>query len=106
MAKLNLSPTANDDLLSIKTYIEKELGNPTAATNTVAKITKRLRLLEEFPLSGTSLEKVVGFETDYRFVISGNYISFYRYLGDTVFVDRVLYARRDYPKILFGDISE
>lgn len=44
-------------------------------------------------------------ETDYRFVISGNYLSFYRYRDDTIFVDRILYARRDYMKILFGDMD-
>ena len=106
MAKLNLSPMANDDLLSIKDYIKKELDNPTAAVNTLTKITKSFKLLVDFPLSGAPLASVVEIETDYRFVVSGNYMSFYRYIDDTVFVDRVLYARRDYMKILFGDVEE
>lgn len=38
----------------------------------------------------------------YRFVISGNYIAFYRYVDDKVFVNRVLYSSRDYVKVLFG----
>jgi len=83
---------ANDDLLSIKEYIEKELDNPPAAANTLMKITTDLRALVDFPLSGA--------------LISGSYISFYHYIDDTVFIDRVLYARRDYIKILFGDIEE
>lgn len=106
MSKLHISPMANDDLLSIKEYIEKELDNAAAAINIIAKITKSIRLLANFPMSGSSLSSVMEFETDYRFVISGNYISFYRYINDTVFVDRVLYAKRDYIKILFGDIDE
>ena len=97
---------ANDDLLSIKDYIEKELDNPAAAANTLAKITKSLRLLVDFPLSGAPLASIIEFETDYRFIVSGSYMSFYRYIDDTVFIDRVLYARRDYIKILFGGVEE
>ena len=33
----------------------------------------------------------------------GNYISFYRAYDSEVFIDRILYARRDYMRILFGD---
>ena len=105
MAELHISPLANEDLLSIKEYIEKELDNPIAAMNTLAQITKGLKLLIDFPLSGSSLSSVMEFEPDYRFMVSDNYGSFYRYIGDTVFVDRVLYARRDYMKILFGDVA-
>jgi len=106
MTKLQISPLANDDLLSIKEYIEQELGNPTAATSTIAKIIKSLKMLTTFPLSGVLLSSTIDIETDYRFVVSRNYISFYRYIDDTVFVNRVLYAKRDYVKILFGDIEE
>ena len=44
-------------------------------------------------------------ESDYRFLVSGNYLSFYRTYGNEVYVDRILYARRDYMRILFGDIT-
>ena len=50
MGELHISRLANEDLLSIKKYIEKELDNPIAATNTLAKIVKSLRLLMDFPL--------------------------------------------------------
>ena len=97
---------ANDDLLSIREYIEKELDNPSAASNTLAKITGSIRQLADFPLSGASLASVAEFETDYRFTVSGSYISFYRYINETVFVDRVLYARQDFMKILFGETND
>ena len=58
-----------------------------------------------FSLSGTPLKRIIEIETNYKFVVSGNYISFYRYMDDTIFVDRILYARRDYLKILFGDFE-
>ena len=104
MAKLLISPTANDDLLSIREYIANDLDSPKAAANTINKIVKSIRILADFPLSGAPLESIIEFSTDYRFVVSGNYISFYRYLGDMVFIDRVLYGGRDYMKILFGNL--
>lgn len=101
MAELYLSPSANDDLMSIKNYIENDLDNPQAAKNTIKKITESLRRLTEFPLSGAPLANIIEIETDYRFTVSGNYISFYRYVDGTVFVDRILYGKRDYIKLLF-----
>ena len=44
-------------------------------------------------------------ESDYRFLVSGNYLAFYRAYGNTVYVDRILYGRRDYLRILFGDVE-
>lgn len=41
-------------------------------------------------------------ESDIRFLKSGNYLIFYRASGPDVFIDRVLYARRDYLRILLN----
>ena len=106
MAKLLVSPAANDDLAAIRAYIANELSSPKAASNTIAKIINSIRLLADFPLSGAPLENVIDIPNDYRFVVSGKYISFYRCLDDTVYVDRVLYGGRDYVKILFGNLPE
>lgn len=56
MAELYLSPLANDDLLSIKRYIETELNSPQAAKHTVQKILKQLKRLTDFPLSDALLQ--------------------------------------------------
>lgn len=45
-------------------------------------------------------------KSDYRFVISGNYISFYRVCENEVYVDHIVYSRRDYIRILFGEIPK
>ncbi|MGI6248213.1 MAG: type II toxin-antitoxin system RelE/ParE family toxin [Acutalibacteraceae bacterium] len=106
MAELLISPAANDDLIAIREYITKDLDSPKAAANTLNKIIKSIKRLIDFPLSGAPLESIIDFPNDYRFVVSGNYISFYRYADGTVFVDRVLYGGRDFVKILFGDLPE
>ena len=104
MAKLVISPAANDDLISIRDYIANDLDSPKAAANTINKILKSIRILADFPLSGALLESIIEFSTDYRFIVSSNYISFYRYLDDTIFIDRVLYGGRDFMKILFANL--
>ena len=40
----------------------------------------------------------------YRFVMFKNYLAFYRISGSDIYVDRVLYAKRDFMKILFGNL--
>ena len=105
MYKVSFSPEAVDDLKEIKQYIKDELCNEQAAKNTVAKILKKIKLLSDFPESGSSLSAIVGFDTDYRYLICDNYIAFYRIEDKNVLIVRVLYGRRNYMQILFGDIS-
>ena len=103
MNNLHLSEEAQNDLLEIKAYIEEELLNPSAAFATVSRITKSLRILQNHAQAGAPLSSIADIESDYRFIVSGNYISFYRAYGSEVFIARILYARRDYMRILFGD---
>ena len=103
MNNLHLSEEAQNDLMEIKAYIEEELLNPSAALATVSRITKSLRILQTFAYAGASLSSIADIDSDYRFIVCGNYISFYRVFGNEVYVDRVLYGRRDYMRILFGD---
>lgn len=106
MNKLHLSPEAQEDLSEIKAYIAEDLENPQAALSTVTKITKTIRMLQDHTLIGTPLSAVADVNSDYRYLVSGNYMVFYRVAGKDVFIDRVLYGRRDYLRILFADTQE
>lgn len=106
MNNLYLSEEAQNDLLEIRAYIEEELLNPSAALATVSKITKSLRILKSYAWAGTPLSSIADVESDYRFLVSGNYMSFYRVRENNVFIDRILYARRDYMRVLFGNIAD
>lgn len=105
MYKISFSPEAVDDLEEIKQYIKDELCNEQAAKNTVAKILKKVKILSDFPESGSSLSTIIGFDTDYRYLICDNYIAFYRIENKNVLIVRVLYGRRNYMQIFFGGIS-
>lgn len=106
MNKVHIAPEARSDLKGIREYIRDELQNPAAAAKTVSSILKRLRTLEGFAEAGASLSNIVGFDTVYRYLVCGSYLAFYQTHGKNVFVDRILYGRRDYARILFGEYVE
>ncbi len=101
MNKLQLSRAAQKDLLEIKSYIAVDLDNPKAALAVVSRITKKIRLLNDNPLMGATLASISGANSEERFLVCGSYMVFYRATRTNVFVDRVLYGRRDYLRVLF-----
>ena len=74
MNNLHLSDEAQADLAGIKSYIAKNLENPSAAISTVRNITKDLRRLREHSLIGASLSSIADVESDYRFLVTGSYL--------------------------------
>ena len=103
--KLRYSVQARKDLDEIWDYIVADLGNPIAAEKTVNRIMDDVDRLIDFPEMGTMLRNVTHMVTDYRYIVSGNYMAFYRIYDNTVYIVRILYGRRDYMRVLFGDTS-
>lgn len=103
---LHVSPAAQQDLQGIRDYITLELDNSTAASNTVSRIARAIRSLGDFPDSGAPLASSIDVSTHYRYLVCGSYLIFYWHEGDDVYVMRILYGRRDYMKILFGEPQE
>lgn len=81
------------------------MSNPIAANNVIKRIVEDYSRLEFSPHMGPSLSTKVPFETDYRFIVSGNYLVFYITDDEFVSIYRILYGRRDYLKIIFDDIE-
>ena len=104
--KIHYAPEARRDLDDIWDYIVADLCNPKAAQRTVSRILDAVDALADFPDSGAPLSSVADTDTDYRFLVTGNYLTFYRVQGNDVYVDRILYGRRDYLRILFGEQLE
>ena len=103
--KIRYSAEAIQDLEQIGDYIAEILKSPMVALNTVNKIQDTIDKLANFPLIGSPLSNVVNMTTDYRYIVCGNYLVFYRTKTEVVFIDRVLFGRRDYLKILFSDMQ-
>ena len=104
MAKTNYSDEALQDLERIGDYISETLKSPIAALNTVNKIQDGIDNLEGFPFIGASLSFLFDIETDYRYLVCGSYLSFYRVEDDVVYIDRILNGRQDYLSILFPNL--
>lgn len=103
MNNLQISPTAQNDLLDIKSYIAVDLSNPSVAMSTVKKITQKIRKLKDNPLMGAPIASVSPANSDERFLVSGKYLIFYHAFRNDIYIDRVLYGGRDYLRVLFRD---
>ena len=109
MNKVVMSPEARNDLVEIKRYITENIGSAEAAKNTIDKIIKTIGKLENFPGIGAPLSSIVDIATDYRYLICDNYLAFYRVESEfgsnriVVYIDRIIYKKRDYISILFGE---
>ena len=98
---IHYTPQAMDDLEEIWAYISDELSNPSAARNTIDGILKAVERLKVFSGAGAVLTFSDGINSGYRFVRYGNYLAFYRVIESDVFVDRIIYGKRDYMSVLF-----
>ena len=104
MYNLVVAPEARNDLLEIRSYIEKESGDPDTGLSVTGTITKKIRMLQEQPNMGVPLTSRIHIMTDYRYLVCGNYYAFYKCVDKTVHIIRVLHCSRDFIRILF-DIS-
>lgn len=99
---LHYSPQALKDLDEIYDYIFIDKQNPIAAQNTVQGIKKSITELKTLDNIGVKVRLPDGLETPYHFIKYNNYLTFYRQIEKDVYIDRIIYGKRDYIKILFG----
>ena len=104
--KIHYSAESLRDLDGIWDYIVSDLQNPSAAERVVDRIMDDVDRLESHAEIGAPLSSIADIESDYRFLVTGSYLTFYRVRGNHIYVDRVLYGRRDYLRILFGDVQD
>lgn len=102
MMKLRINPEVIEDIAEIKRYIREELCNPTAADRIAKRIVSAYKGLKTAPFIGVPLDSVLEVKTDYRFLVCGNYLIFYKVKDDVISIYRVMNGRRDYCRQLFG----
>ena len=99
------SPAAVDDLNAAADYIESELASPMAARRLVDSVIEKAQLFADVPGAGTVLRTLNGIDTGYRYMLSGNWMVFLESDNGRALVVRVLYAKSDYVRTLFGEID-
>lgn len=105
MNKIVYSPKARNDLDEIWTYISEKLLNPSAAEATVNGILDTIGMLQAQAEIGKPLYFSSDLFSGYRFLVYKNYLAFYRTSEDTVYIDRIIYGKRDYMRLLFRDLD-
>lgn len=101
MKKVRLTPVALKDLKDIRNYISEELLNKEAALRIINQIIESYEKLAEFPFMGRKLSAFIDVVSDFRFIITGNYVVFYKVEEEYISIYRVLYGNRNYVEILF-----
>ena len=99
------SPAAVDDLSAAADYIESELASPMAARRLVDSVIEKAQLFADAPGAGTVLRTLNGIDTGYRYMACGNWMVFLECSNGRALVIRVLYAKSDYMRTLFGEID-
>jgi plasmid stabilization system protein ParE len=95
---VKFTPKARLDLENIYGYVGGDLQNPSAASGLADKFEKAFDRISMFPLSCP----IGRTEPDYRKLVMGNYIAFYKVLDEqqTLVIYRVFYGMMDYDKYL------
>lgn len=102
MYNVQFLPIARDDLVEITEYISSELGSPDAAIRLAEKIVSTADSLSDFPYAYPVYVPVRPTFFEYRKIFVENYLIFYTVdeASKTVTVMRIIYARRDYGRII------
>ena len=103
--ELAWSPAAVDDLSAAADYIESELASPMAARRLVDSVIEKAQLFADVPGAGTALRTLSGIDTGYRYMVCGSWMVFLELNNGWALVVRVLYAKSDYTRTLFGEID-
>jgi toxin ParE1/3/4 len=90
MSVLEFSPKAVADLESILKHIAQD--KPRTATSFVAMLKEKCQLLASSPAAGTLREDLL---PDIREFSVGNYVIYFRPIGDALRIERVLHGARD-----------
>ena len=102
MYKLEYLPVARKDMLEIVGYISGELKNPDAADRLAVKLDDAAESVLTFPYANPACQPIRPLKHECRNILVQNYLMFYWVDEEKklVTVARVIYAKRDYGRLL------
>ena len=102
MYKLEYLPVARRDMIEIVRYISQELQNPSAADQLAMELIEAGDSIPKFPYANPAFIPIRPLKHEYRKLLVQNYFMFYWVdeVKKLVTVARVVYARRDYERLL------
>ena len=96
--KIKIFPSAQRDLQEIVEYLNTLSRE--AALRTYDRIVSEISSLSTMPLRYPRPRDLPLAAKGYRYLGVGNYLVFFIVTGDTVQIHRILYAKRDYSRLL------
>ena len=102
MYKIEYLPVARQDMIEIVRYISQELQNSTAADQLAVELIEAGDGILRFPYANPSHVPIRPLKHEYRKLLVQNYFIFYWVdeVEQLVTVARVVYAKRDYERLL------
>lgn len=102
MYSVEYLPIARQDMVEIALYVARELNNPSAAEHIAERLTEAGESLREFPYAQPAYTPLRPLKHEYRKLLVENYMMLYWVLDaeKRVTIARVVYARRNYAKLL------
>ena len=96
--EIRIFPTAKQDLLDVIDYLNTLSRD--SALNCYDRLVSEIASLSTMPERCPRPRDLALAAKGYRYLVVGNYLVFYVVAGNTVQIRRILYARRDYKKLL------
>lgn len=96
--EIRIFPTAKQDLLDVIDYLNTLSRD--SALKCYDRLVSEIASLSTMPERCPRPRDLALAAKGYRYLIVGNYLVFYVVAGNTVQIRRILYARRDYKKLL------
>lgn len=102
MYNLEYLPVARQDMIDIVRYIGRELNNPKAAERMAVELIDAGNRIASFPYANPAYILIRPLKHEYRKLLIRNYLMFYwvNEENNLVTIARVIYAKRDYEKML------
>ena len=96
--KLEILKPARDEILEIARF-HMEFVGPISAKKITVKLKESLENLRTHPYLGLALDDKDLQRQGYRKLICGNYLCFYRLIGETIFVYHIADGRTEYKRL-------
>jgi len=100
--KLEYLPAARKDIVEIAQYVSRELNNHAAAERLVVELVEAGDKITHFPYANPAYVPIRPLRREYRKLLVRSYLMLYWIDEEKklVTVARVIYARRDYGRLL------
>lgn len=102
MYKLEILPTAKEDMVDIVRYISRELKNPEAAGRLAEELFEAMENVKVFPYSNPVHVPIRPLQFEYRKLMVKNYMLLYRVdeRNRVITIARAVYSKRDYEQLV------